>query len=405
MSGSDPGTATRPGTPSDGSYRPARRRRWVVPVLLAAVLVPYTITGLTFWTSTGDDATFAQRERDGVVAIRPMTELMAATADAETAVVAGHVPDAAALQARIKAVDAADARVGATLASSGRWADVRSRLHELITSSPTGTAGYTAYSQLLDLQAALISAVADSSNLILDPQLDSYYLMDTTVIRVPDLIVNAGRSADLTLLSEQHKTVGPSDGLAAAVAGVEVQESSSALDIGLRKAFAATTSTTLGPGLLSQLDQLREAVTALVPPTAAVGAAPVARSAAEVQAARIQLRDAGLGVESAGLGQLDRLVADRLDGIDSTRRLVLLATLAGLLVAAGIAWIVAPRRPGERDDAADVAGLGANDVAGATGAAGADPDHDPDLLEARDLLQARQLVRVGRAVSSSREKR
>jgi hypothetical protein len=379
-----------------------RLRRWVVPVLLAAVLVPYAITGLTFWSRTGDDATFAQRERDGIVAIRPLTQLMAATADAQTAVVAGSTPDVAILQARIKAVDAADQRVGGALASSTRWADVRSRLGALIASSPTGTAGYVAFSQLVDLQAALVSAVADSSNLILDPHLDSYYLMDTTVVRIPDLIVNAGRAADLTLLSEQHKLLGRNDTLDAAVATVEVQESSAAIDAGLRKAFLATTSTTLGPALLSRLDQLRESITTLAPPSDAVGAAPVARSAAEIQAARVQLRDAALEAESAGLSQLDRLVSDRLDDVNSSRRLVLLATLAGLLIAAGIAWFAAPRRPGERPD--EVVVPGEQGPAG-TARPVLEPDDDTDLVEARDLLDARHLVRVGRAVSSSREKR
>jgi hypothetical protein len=383
------------------------RRRWVVPVLLAAVLVPYTITGLTFWWSTGDDATFAQRERNGIVALGPITRLMAVTADAQSAAVAGHTIDVATLQAQMKAVDAADAQVGAGLGSSSRWADVRSRLGELITASPTGTAGYTAFSQVLDLQAALVSAVADSSNLILDPKLDSYYLMDTTVLQVPNLIVNAGRAADLTLLSEQHKALGRNDALDAAVGAVAVQESSAAIDSGLRKAFAATTSTTVGPAMLSQLDQLREAVTTLAPPTAAVGAAPTTRSAVELQAARVQLRDAALRVDAAGLSQLDRLVSGRLDGVNGTRRLVLLVTLAGLLIAVGVAWVAGPRR--RTESAGDLAGGTAGHVTepSADPAAGTqlEPGDDPDLLEARDLLQARHLVRVGRAVSPSREKR
>ena len=66
MSGSDQSAAAR------GADRRPSRRRWVVPVLIAAVVVPYAITLANVWTSTGTDTTFAQRERDGIVMMRPL---------------------------------------------------------------------------------------------------------------------------------------------------------------------------------------------------------------------------------------------------------------------------------------------------------------------------------------------
>ncbi|MEH6347063.1 MAG: methyl-accepting chemotaxis protein [Bermanella sp.] len=48
------------------------------------------------------------------------------------------------------------------------------------------------HSQLIEKVLGLIVQVADQSNLILDPDLDSYYLMDLTIIAVPELIEALG---------------------------------------------------------------------------------------------------------------------------------------------------------------------------------------------------------------------
>jgi hypothetical protein len=405
----------------------------MVPVLLAAVLAPFGVIASTLWTSTGDDVQFAQSERDGVVMIRPLAKLVAATADLQSAVVAGQPADSkpattarAALQAAITATDAADTQVGLGLNSNRRWTDVRGRLADLVTAAPSGAAGYTAFSQVVDLEVALIRAVADSSNLILDPRLDSYYLMDTTVLRVPDLMVSAARAVDLSLLTEQRKAVGRSDLLAAAVAQNDVQDLATAIDDGLRKSFASTRNGSVGPALLSQLDKLRDTVTTLAPPSSAVGAATVVQPSSDLQTSRTLLRDAALSIENAAQGQLDQLVAERLQQVQNTRRIALLTTLAGLLVAVATAWAAGPRRRTDdlAEDPADAVTLGGRPAgrdpraagavlsgAGKTpgGGTGTDTDgpdgQDPDLLEARDLLDARHLVRVGRAVSSPREKR
>jgi len=444
MSGSEHEASTGRGGRTGG---PAGRgtRRWMVPVLLAAVLVPFGVIGTTLWTSTGDDVTFAQSERDGIVMIRPLARLVAATADLQSAAVAGQPADGkptqaarVALTAAISATDAADAQVGAGLNSNRRWADVRGKLNDLVTASPSGAAGFTAFSQVVDLEVALIRAVADSSNLILDPRLDSYYLMDVTVLRLPDLMVDAGRAVDLTLLTEQRKNVGRNDLLAGAIAENGVQSLAASIDDGLGKSFAATNNGSVGPALLSQLDKLRDTVTALAPPSSAVGAATVVQPSAELQTARAQLRDAALSIETVALGQLDLLIDERLQQLQSSRRLALLTTLAGLLVAAATAWAAGPRRRREAttDDDGTAGGEAGDRSAGSAGstptAAGTRPgaavigagtpgsgagpsdggagttgtaDGDPDLLEARDLLDARHLVRVGRAVSSPREKR
>ncbi|RRR72559.1 MAG: response regulator [Candidatus Viridilinea halotolerans] len=72
--------------------------------------------------------------------------------------------------------------------------------------------GYERYQQLIDDQRALIATVGDYSNLILDPDLDSYYMMDAVLLRLPEaqaimariLLVNEGLVPLPYLLAERR---------------------------------------------------------------------------------------------------------------------------------------------------------------------------------------------------------
>src|SRR5262249_4755824 len=174
----------------------------------------------------------------------------------------------------------------------------------------------------------------DSGDLILDPQLDSFYVIDATLVRVPAILVNAGRANDLGRL--------PGSTAAIAVAAQDVRVESAAIDAGFRKSFAVTQTGLLGPGLLSALDRLGDSVTALVPPTAGVGT--VAARPPQVLAARARVRDAALALETAGLAQLEQALNARVDSLLAQRRLVLEAAAVGGLLAVAALLLAMPRR-------------------------------------------------------------
>jgi hypothetical protein len=243
-----------------------------------------------------------------------------------------------------------------------------------------------------------VRAVADVSNLILDPDLDSYYVMDTTVLRVPSIVVTAGRLTDRAVLAESGGTgARAGTALLVATARAQVQSDAAAVDEGLRKALASTRSRSLGPGLLPQLDRLRSAVSAFAPPTADIGVEPGDRTATQDAAARGPVRDAALALEAGALDQLDLLLATRQSAGLGQRSLVFGLVGAGAAVALTCWWLSGPRRRGrldEHDDDEDDDGPGVEE-----------PEQSPELVEARELLESRRLVRVGRAVSAQREKR
>ena len=426
MSGSDPSPGRRPRLPAGGvpahgvaarrgpdstrnasGDRPAaphgpgvltrRHRVLALGTVAVALATPYVVALATVWSSTGAEVDLARRERAGAALLRPVVQLIAATSVAQSGAVATSTPSAADIQAAVQAVDAADARQGGLLGTSRRWADLRSHVEELLAIAPQGAAAYPRYSQVVDLETAFAGAVGDAAGTVLDRRLDTTYLLDAALVRVPSIMVDAGRAQDLILLDERYPGAVPTPASAGAVLLENVRRSADAMDAGLRKSFATTVSPDLGPGMLSQLDDLESTVAVLAPPLSTVGAASPTRSSATVKAARAPVDRATLGLETAAFDQLDRLLGARADAPAGTRRTVLLVTLAGLLVVGAVAWVAGPRQ--RRADAEPRPGAEPGPVAGAGPVPGAAPDEiGPALVAARDLLRERQLVRVGRAL-------
>ena len=151
-------------------------------VLSTLVAVPLGLLTV-FWLAELDKRLDnARRELRGVeylTALRGVLEPLA-VADARAAI-AGRRQDGGAISERLHAaaaaVDAVDRRVGAELGTSALWSALRPRVaHEAVNPG-----------MLITETSALGSHVADASRLTLDPQLESYYLIDAVILRLPTL--------------------------------------------------------------------------------------------------------------------------------------------------------------------------------------------------------------------------
>jgi methyl-accepting chemotaxis protein len=95
----------------------------------------------------------------------------------------------AAVDEQFKQVDALDQKLGAKLDSTVQWTGLKKKWQDLKDKLP-GIKQQDSYDLHTAIAAdilALIAHVGDKSNLILDPELDAYYLMDATLIRIPTL--------------------------------------------------------------------------------------------------------------------------------------------------------------------------------------------------------------------------
>ena len=348
---SERSTSTGPGTRSGRG--PARIATAVA--VAVAVLAPLAVLCAQAWSSTGDNLAFVRDERRGVVYLQPLTRLLGATTEAQSAAVGGRPVDVAGVRAAVTAVDAADALVGGPLRTTDRWTDVRRTVTDRVSrgSWPLAATAYTQYSDLNTVLLELNRTVGDNSKLILDPAIDAYYVMNATLLRIPEILVDSGRYADLSVLSAASAAADPTGQAQPATAQAQLAAArnriaSDANDLadGLVKAFARTGSATLGPGLTRQLDNFRTAVDAVAPSTSLLAPVPT-RSLSDLAGDRTTLQRAALDLQQAALGQLDLLLRSRASDAQRTRAVSLAATAVGVLVAAGLATLVW-RRSGPR---------------------------------------------------------
>lgn len=99
------------------------------------------------------------------------------------------------LQRDIQNIDAVDRKHGETLRTTPMWTAIKDKWQSqpgsARTASPVDPANH--HTALMADLLSLMSQVGDQSNLILDPDLDSYYLMELTVNRLPLLTEQIGQ--------------------------------------------------------------------------------------------------------------------------------------------------------------------------------------------------------------------
>lgn len=183
--------------------------RLTYPVRFA--LMAFSILPLVFYSAMGvrevyNDWEFTRYEERGVEYNTPLFEVyqvtqrhggLVAALDSGLNEVGDELQSTAAeLSKDIATLDPVDARLAATLRVSA-WPTLRTELQALV--GQRGSAD--AHAQALAKIRSLIVEVADNSNLTLDPDLDTYYLMDVVVARLPTLTSDIGQLRRLALTS------------------------------------------------------------------------------------------------------------------------------------------------------------------------------------------------------------
>ena len=273
-------------------------------------LLPIMLLGYLFVTQSQKDIAFSSKEALGTQYYAALAADLAALSGA------GSLPSPAAF-------DAARASLDATMGSGERSAAYA----KLRASAPA-----PAYSA--ETSAALISLLAkvgDASNLILDPDLDSYYVMDMLVVKLP---VAFDASAAL-LLSLNALAAAPSDdaridlvarrgAFDAIIAGVEAS---------LASGIAGNADGQVKAHLTAPVAAFATAANAFSQQVSAAGdaiATGTAPDLAAASAAQKDFVDAAHKLNSAVNDELSRLLQVRIDGFNS--RLTTMLAISVVLV-------------------------------------------------------------------------
>ena len=173
-------------------------------LVATAFLIPLLMLGWFYWTNAGGQIEFAEQERRGVEwlqawspALQAAQEHRAMTGRLAAGDAAAAAGAAAAADAWKKAIDTlaeADKRLGGALTTERRVAALAQTMQAALTAG--GKAPGASHEEAIDALLAAGAAVGDSSNLVLDPDLDAFYLMQTSVIEGPGLTDALARMRD-----------------------------------------------------------------------------------------------------------------------------------------------------------------------------------------------------------------
>ncbi len=173
-----------------------------IVVLALVMALPLGIVSLAYVGVQRGQIAFTDRERVGVRYLGSLLDVSLHAMDARDRVANGTDPAAARVDDAVAALNAVDASAGATLGVSDTWREVRNSLRIAATGGALST-----WNTAVDGILALISKVSDTSNLTLDPDLDSYYVMDALVFRLPIVLDLMLRGTDSALAATGGKVV------------------------------------------------------------------------------------------------------------------------------------------------------------------------------------------------------
>jgi len=218
-------------------------------------LIPLTVLTWAFFNFKSENLAFSAKEQLGVEynnAAFPVLDLaQQLRRDAATAAASGTAPASmaevktklAAAQARLAEVDK---RLGEELKTGKAYAAVATAL--AAAEKANGAVNvFMAHTEHAKAIMTLMTQATDASNLTLDPEIDSYYLMDASYFRVPDIVENTGKLRGLVLSIMKAGAITPAQQqmLAEFIALSDFQFHN--MRDGLNKAFAA--NPTLGSKL------------------------------------------------------------------------------------------------------------------------------------------------------------
>ena len=305
-------------------------------LIAVVMLLPLAYVGYAYLADQGSKIGFSAKERVGVSYVAPANQLLTQLAAGRTLAVEAATGNTSArqqlparlqaIQAAVAAVDQVDAKLGGTLQTTAMWGPLRGKIATVIATQPSDPAQtLTAWSGLTAGAVGLITQAGNTSNLILDPDLDSFYVMDALIVKTPALIDSAGLAGDRELLMGGASGASLDSRIQLAVDKGVISNLTSGLSADLKTAFGSTGDAALEPALSPKLPF--DPVRSFTPVHGSADPALAAHSGDAAAAA-----SAALGVTMTP--NLDHLLAVRIGGFESARQRVVVVAVVSLLIAA-----------------------------------------------------------------------
>ena len=154
---------------------------------------------------------FGEKERQGLVYLKPVKDLIFLSFEQRSLLYRASWGDSTVskpvirfsskIKEQIAAIDKIDREIGSDLNVKADWSALKADWQEIEASIKLNNINerlLEKYSSFISNVQTLTGKIGDESNLILDPDIDTYYLMDATVIRYPYLIETLQKKIDLS---------------------------------------------------------------------------------------------------------------------------------------------------------------------------------------------------------------
>lgn len=173
-------------------------------IILAVLSAPLVVLGWNYFGDKSADIEFTAKELRGSEYAREVLPLitlaqrqreLAALAQIKGADASGLPAATEAFDAQLRKVAQIDARLGAELGTDKVLAELKAVAPVAIGGDWQKT--YTAYTARVEGAVALLTQAADGSNLTLDPDLDTYYLMESVTATMPAVIESTTAMGDM----------------------------------------------------------------------------------------------------------------------------------------------------------------------------------------------------------------
>jgi len=151
-------------------------------IISAVFAVPLTLLAYNYGSQVTASIAFSVKERDGVVYTRDAIAVMKAAIVQRAAVAGGRAPGDA-IGGALAKLEATDKKFGAELGTTKQLQELKQKI-----AAAAGGSIIAAHDAAVDAAVALVEQATDGSNLALDPDLDTYYLMDGALMALPSLI-------------------------------------------------------------------------------------------------------------------------------------------------------------------------------------------------------------------------
>jgi methyl-accepting chemotaxis protein len=313
-----------------------RAKAWLIAITF---LLPMAVVSWNFFDNQASQIDFSAKERLGVTYAReavPLVDrLQRLRLFAVQEAVTGKPP--AELAAAREAADSQFAKLAAIEKSLGGdlgTSAAYGKLLEAGKSLPPASAGaeavFAAHSARVDQLLTLIAAAADGSNLTLDPDIDTYYLMDAGIVRLPVMseMLAQTRSAGFDMIKSGSATAQQSRQIIEWLALLNSHQG--AVDDGLAKAAAYNAQVKKDIDAKAFKELVRVHLTHIDKDLLEPAALKGGDAAAHIDGANQAI--AGLqAMNDRVIGSLDTLLAARVARLETARNITALVMLLGLL--------------------------------------------------------------------------